>query len=422
MRTCNSKVILLVIVFVIVVGGCSKDTPDMSGRYVSEDGNSRKEINIVPIKEGAYSIYAEALLGVESVGGPESYSGVYRGVIEDTILSCTGSKSEMFEFELYRTNDGIEIRGPGNRSAISDMCEYSGFYEYRGSSVVSFPESGSYIDSVETKVIYYDDDWEEVGRNKAEYYRIISYKNGKPEGVVRDYYISGNIQWSGGLISENPDVFNGDCTYYYENGKPSATAQYVNGEIDGTEISYYESGKKERELYFKNGMATQISKAYYPSGKIKWTIEDGYIGTVGEQKYVNGKYTYYDESGEKTRVVRSVNGEIEEVLWENKLPIEDWMIGDWYYENPVLPNVRNVYSISSRGFSSKQVRTNGHVLDSRYYYYIVCGTKKDWIKIAHMDEPMDGRGYMCSVPSSIIEIHRVDRNHMEFNRIPMTRY
>ena len=49
-----------------------------------------------------------------------------------------------------------------------------------------------------THTIYYDANWSELpSQAGAAYYRTISYKNGKPIGLTRDFYISGKPQWVG---------------------------------------------------------------------------------------------------------------------------------------------------------------------------------------------------------------------------------
>ncbi|MDC1369132.1 CHAT domain-containing protein [Cyclobacteriaceae bacterium] len=64
--------------------------------------------------------------------------------------------------------------------------------------------------------------------DSVEYYRIISYKNGLPDGFVYDYYINGNIQWEGILLSDEPeDIIDGEHIYYqYENLRLSAIEVY----------------------------------------------------------------------------------------------------------------------------------------------------------------------------------------------------
>jgi hypothetical protein len=46
--------------------------------------------------------------------------------------------------------------------------------------------------------IFYDSEWKVCNESIADYYRIITFdENGKPIGKVKDYYISGELQWEG---------------------------------------------------------------------------------------------------------------------------------------------------------------------------------------------------------------------------------
>lgn len=49
--------------------------------------------------------------------------------------------------------------------------------------------------------ILYDEHWNTVkDTNKATYYRLLSYKDGVTIGIVKDYYLSGIIQWKGWFL------------------------------------------------------------------------------------------------------------------------------------------------------------------------------------------------------------------------------
>ena len=46
-------------------------------------------------------------------------------------------------------------------------------------------------------------------------YRIINYKDGKPEGIVTDYYITGEMQGECKLFSDDPDVIDDKYSVYW---------------------------------------------------------------------------------------------------------------------------------------------------------------------------------------------------------------
>src|SRR5215813_5771193 len=88
--------------------------------------------------------------------------------------------------------------------------------------------------------IYYTKDWKPTTTAaNAEYYRIISFdKDGKPTGMVRDYYITGELQWEGRLTyfdrtDDKRNVSDGTCTWYYKSGKKSSEVTFAAGRENG---------------------------------------------------------------------------------------------------------------------------------------------------------------------------------------------
>ena len=97
-------------------------------------------------------------------------------------------------------------------------------------------------------------------------YNEIPLKNGKWEGIVRNYYESDKLK------AETPfknDRQEGIVKRYYESGKLKAEIPYKNGKLEGFEREYYESGKLWRETPYKNGKLEGIARYYYESGKLK---------------------------------------------------------------------------------------------------------------------------------------------------------
>lgn len=92
-------------------------------------------------------------------------------------------------------------------------------------------------------IFWYNAKWKPTTlKDSVAYYRKITFKEDKPIGIVNDFYKSGQKQWEGKLISVEPEVNEGKCTWYYENGNKSSVVNFVNGLKEGEEISYYENG------------------------------------------------------------------------------------------------------------------------------------------------------------------------------------
>jgi len=80
-------------------------------------------------------------------------------------------------------------------------------------------------------IIYYDANWKpRVFKDSASFYRVIIFDaDSKPVGEVRDYYITNTLQWKGRLLSVDPDIMDGRCVWYKENGEIQNVAFYREG-------------------------------------------------------------------------------------------------------------------------------------------------------------------------------------------------
>lgn len=97
------------------------------------------------------------------------------------------------------------------------------------------------------------------------FYRIVSYKDDKPAGVVRNYYRSGQIQWEGGLLTDRPqDVKNGLATWYRVDGSKEV-------------VRLFENGKQISEVFFNLDGSEAI---------VNWDS----LNRLGEESYFSGEY------------------------------------------------------------------------------------------------------------------------------------
>lgn len=94
--------------------------------------------------------------------------------------------------------------------------------------------------------LYLDRDKEEVQQEQdAAYIRKITYQNGRPTGLVRDYYANTNVlQWDGKLVSERPDVRQGTSITYNEQGQMVEEAFYKEGQLAGNVRRWGDDGKE----------------------------------------------------------------------------------------------------------------------------------------------------------------------------------
>jgi CHAT domain-containing protein/Tfp pilus assembly protein PilF len=64
-------------------------------------------------------------------------------------------------------------------------------------------------------------------KDSAVYYREITYQDGKPSGLVTDFYLTGTKRWEGYLVSDSPeDIMSGRAVWYDKDGNKTEEAQF----------------------------------------------------------------------------------------------------------------------------------------------------------------------------------------------------
>lgn len=142
-------------------------------------------------------------------------------------------------------------------------------------------------------MVYLDEDWIECDKEDAYYYRLITYRDGNPEGIVRGYTMGDKLVFEGNILDDKDDIYDGVCKWYYETGGLEQEWTYEKGKAEGTHKSFYENGVlKSQGIYhhdkadglhkfysengnlseeknYMNGKAEGIANIYFPDGKIK---------------------------------------------------------------------------------------------------------------------------------------------------------
>lgn len=106
----------------------------------------------------------------------------------------------------------------------------------------------SQSENIKRDTTYFDHDWKPtLFIEDAKYARVVKRDPiGVIVGTVRDYYYpSWKKQFEGKLLSENPDVPQGLCTFYFENGVIQSQATYENGKPKGQIVQNNEDGTKK---------------------------------------------------------------------------------------------------------------------------------------------------------------------------------
>lgn len=165
--------------------------------------------------------------------------------------------------------------------------------------------------------------WKPCEKSKAKYYRLVQYEEGYY--IIRDYYyLKGKLQMLASATSLEPEVLDGNCTYYHPNGKIESVGAYRNGKKVGI-WNYYSVIGQLLETYDHSFVLNKDSvrradsirreKAKIPAssgdrnfsialrGKVAafFIIEDTYFstGTIGTEFMFKGRhslgidYTYF---------------------------------------------------------------------------------------------------------------------------------
>lgn len=174
---------------------------------------------------------------------------------------------------------------------------------------VIFIEKGKNVSSINEKTSgykpeigirlteYFDENWNRCKQKEAAYYRLITYEApNKPKGLVKDYYISGQIQSEFYAVyldydDEGKNFHEGEATWYFQNGKIEQKRFYYNNKINGKNTFYYDNGEKVQEANFVHGILDGEFKQWHKTGKLKA------IAIYKNGELLNNKFTEYDENG-----------------------------------------------------------------------------------------------------------------------------
>lgn len=150
----------------------------------------------------------------------------------------------------------------------------------------------------------------------------VTYRNGKPEGICREYdsltgrVVRGIVFKDGvvvgsGAVDDEGNLQN-DWKEYYPDGKLRCTGSYYKGRKYGKWKYFYPDGKVEQEGEYRNGEYDGRWIWYYPDGKLRME-QEYYLGKL------EGESVEYDDSA---RII--AKGKYEEGLEEGH-----WM----YFQN-----------------------------------------------------------------------------------------
>ena len=239
------------------------------------------------------------------------------------------------EFVNYRMHGNGTLRyanGTVFVGYVADDAPYTGQFTYYDGTI-SYIQKREVVDRIEKRTTryspkigqriteYFDENWDRCEAKDASYYRLITYSAPHiPQGVVKDYYITGELQSEQHPVYIDYDddacsFLEGEQLFYYKNGRVERKQQYYNDRLNGPSISYYEDGNIASVMCFSLGSAHGDAIEYYSNGKIA-IVRKFNDGLLHNNKYLfitekDMPYLVYDENflrNKETWAYRGQNG------------------------------------------------------------------------------------------------------------------
>lgn len=168
---------------------------------------------------------------------------------------------------------------------VSDVPYTGKITYYEGT--VEYIQAGEVVDKIKEKkstysptlgvvqTEYFDENWERCIPKDAAYYRRVTYKAPNvPDGIVKDFYISGRLQSTFTPVyidyaDEGKTFCEGEAFWYYEDGSVEQHRYHYNNTINGPRTYYYKSGQVASEEYYKYDVMDGPAIYYYEDGNVK---------------------------------------------------------------------------------------------------------------------------------------------------------
>ena len=286
-----------------------------------------------------------------------TYEGEYKTGIRDgkgkfshisgTILECSFINGQAIGYGNYDIGDGNKYEGEivNYRQHGNGIFYYANGAKFEGFFVSDAFYTGKYTNydgkvtyiqkyiavqkiderlsgykpKIGTRVTeYFDVNWARCKQKDASYYRLVTYESeNKPKGVVKDFYIDGQLQSEFTAVyldydDEGKNFHEGEATWYFKNGKIEQKRYYFNNKINGKNTFYYDNGQISSEANYHDGTLNGNQQQWYLTGnrKLSGLFENGTL--------VDNKYIEYDENG-LGALVYNENFNLNKANWVGKI-------------------------------------------------------------------------------------------------------
>lgn len=128
--------------------------------------------------------------------------------------------------------------------------------------------------------------------------------------IVKSYYENGNLKSE---LRYKDGHLNGECRWYFPNGKPELSINYVMDTLQGESLRWYENGFMQSRCFYKDNEYDSVFESYNVTGKL---LKKEYY----KKGVKHGALTQWYDSGKLF-----IEGNYNEGMFDGR-----WII---YYEN-----------------------------------------------------------------------------------------
>lgn len=276
----------------------------------STDGDTtfRSEIRCGQLINTGYSYFANSK--IESIDPKNTFGEKekFEAYAIDGALSVEGYYKygqKNGDWKYYHSNGTVKSERYYERDNLEKTLKYF-YYNGQLESVCEYTE-----DEPHGSCRYYDHSgnlqlvklYDKVDGVKA----YIDVKSGdtiqfsdRDKFIITSHFPNGKVASKQHYLS---GVYDGNVSYYNENGSPTESINYKFGELEGMWNTYYANGKKFIEINYTDGLRNGIEKEYFENGKIK--RETPY---VNDRKH--GEEIIYNQQGSVKTTTYFWNNEV----------------------------------------------------------------------------------------------------------------
>jgi hypothetical protein len=140
----------------------------------------------------------------------------------------------------------------------------------------------------------------------------VTYKNGVKEGLMKSYYITGEVRhtflYKSGLREDS-------SIWFYQEGQKFRVTPFRRDTVDGIQRQYYRTGRLKAKIGFSKGLRTTFFQEFTPEGKLVGGYPSLIVNTTDNYK-TKGGYKIELALSDKSLNVRFWRGDFANGLFD----------------------------------------------------------------------------------------------------------